>query len=725
MKIKSLLVLLILMIQSGWAQLDKANKKFAAYDYQEAIVLYEKYLEKQADSEEARLKLAEAYKISNQSSKSIEHLKYLVDNVDAKELYVLKLVDQLRVENRIHEAKTYTQKLQQNFGNQKYSHLMKTINLYDTFSKSKAEYQTKFLFGQLESSIFAPTLYDNSTLIVTKESKGTAENALTGRHSTNLELVPIYGSDFKSFAKAVMSNQNDGVGSLSQDKTELYFNTVYSKGKTEAGFETKKLKIVHARNIEDNWTKVDDFPWNDPSFNTAHPHLSDDGMMLFFSSDRPGGSGGMDIYYSKRQSGSWSTPVNVSAINTDQNELFPVLNGNELYFSSNGHAGLGGLDLFSSTMNGTSFSDAQNLHAPFNSTYDDFHILKTEKEFYVSTNRNNNHTVDNIMVITEAKPEPVLEEVVEIIEETPEEHVIRVTVQDKYTKTPLPYASVVFKDSDGQLVYKGLTDEEGRVEIDHLEADNYKVLGELNNVSTTIAKINKKDFSEALISKIITHNDPRFTLKGIVTNSKTGEPIEKVEVLRDNISFNLKSTNETLEDGVFFFQLEQKSDYKISAKKSKWLASEVAYETTKGLDRSKQLYVELQLNLQQPEKNAVIQLKNIFYDLNKCDIKPKAAEELDRLVKLMKDYPDMTIELSSHTDSRGSDAYNLKLSQCRAESASSYLVSKGIDKSRLKGVGYGETKLTNTCSNGVECSEAQHQANRRTEFKILNCVSCP
>jgi len=156
-----------------------------------------------------------------------------------------------------------------------------------------------------------------------------------------------------------------------------------------------------------------------------------------------------------------------------------------------------------------------------------------------------------------------------------------------------------------------------------------------------------------------------------------------------------------------------------------WLSSEAEYETTKGLDRSKDLYVKIKLRMQQPDTVKPIRLDKILYDYDKCDIKPRAAEELNRLIKLMNDYPDMIIELSSHTDSRGSDAYNQKLSQCRADAAVAYILGKGILKSRIIAVGYGETRLLNGCSNGVICTEAQHQENRRTEFKIVSCPSCP
>lgn len=119
------------------------------------------------------------------------------------------------------------------------------------------------------------------------------------------------------------------------------------------------------------------------------------------------------------------------------------------------------------------------------------------------------------------------------------------------------------------------------------------------------------------------------------------------------------------------------------------------------------------------EVGETLRLENLYYDLDKYNIRPDAARVLDKLVVILKKHPSMEIELSSHTDSRASDAYNMELSIKRAMSAVDYLESKGIDAYRVKANGYGETRLTNGCKNGVPCTEAQHQANRRTEVKIL------
>jgi hypothetical protein len=120
--------------------------------------------------------------------------------------------------------------------------------------------------------------------------------------------------------------------------------------------------------------------------------------------------------------------------------------------------------------------------------------------------------------------------------------------------------------------------------------------------------------------------------------------------------------------------------------------------------------------------NKTFVIRNILYDLDKWNIRPDAEPALNELVRIMLQYP-ISIELSSHTDSRASDAYNLLLSLRRAQSAREYIVNRGINPSRITALGFGEARLINRCANGVKCSENEHQANRRTEFKIISLQS--
>ncbi|HWB61908.1 MAG TPA: OmpA family protein [Chitinophagales bacterium] len=174
--------------------------------------------------------------------------------------------------------------------------------------------------------------------------------------------------------------------------------------------------------------------------------------------------------------------------------------------------------------------------------------------------------------------------------------------------------------------------------------------------------------------------------------------------------------------GNFAFRLSSESDYKVSAIKNGYFSNTSSIISTKGKRNQDStiitLYTQLELEKIFPQKMIVI--PNIYYDYDKATLRPESKLVLDSILVFFKDNPDLTIEIGSHTDSRGSDSYNLKLSQARAQSVVDYLVDKGIPKERLIAKGYGETMLVNNCGNGVPCTEEEHQKNRRTTFKVIS-----
>lgn len=140
-------------------------------------------------------------------------------------------------------------------------------------------------------------------------------------------------------------------------------------------------------------------------------------------------------------------------------------------------------------------------------------------------------------------------------------------------------------------------------------------------------------------------------------------------------------------------------------------------------DKNKQGTFLANVELEPAEINKTFRIENIYYDYDKSYIRADAAEELDKLVNVLNDNPGIKLEMGSHTDSRGSDTYNMSLSQKRASAAVDYLVSQGIDPATLTEKGYGESVLANRCSNGVSCSDEEHQFNRRTELKIVGIAT--
>lgn len=208
-----------------------------------------------------------------------------------------------------------------------------------------------------------------------------------------------------------------------------------------------------------------------------------------------------------------------------------------------------------------------------------------------------------------------------------------------------------------------------------------------------------------------------FFMSGAVKDLKSKKPIANVSIKIMNRTLKNVHKAETDENGAFFFKVENESEFVVTGD-LKGYFSDSKNATTVGMRKTDTVYVALELDKLEVAK--AIRLDNIYYDYNKWDIRLDAMQELNRLVATLKENPKVKIELSSHTDSRGSDNYNKKLSQKRAQSAVDYIVENGINRDRMVAKGYGETKLLNNCDDGVECTEDQHQFNRRTEFKVLS-----
>jgi outer membrane protein OmpA-like peptidoglycan-associated protein len=188
--------------------------------------------------------------------------------------------------------------------------------------------------------------------------------------------------------------------------------------------------------------------------------------------------------------------------------------------------------------------------------------------------------------------------------------------------------------------------------------------------------------------------------------------------LRSNDGEIIESTVASQQDASYtFLKAMCDSDYIVVGSHKGYLNDEQIANTVNDIDAN-----PLVVNLNLPDQfvSNKVNINTIYFDFDKFNIRPDAAKELDKVVQVMKEYPNLLIEAGSHTDSRGKDKYNLKLSDRRAKSTVDYIVSKGIDVSRITYKGYGETELVNDCKNGKKCSEEEHQLNRRTEFKIAN-----
>lgn len=713
-----ILLLSCLNMFTALAQKESADKHYYLYEYAEAIPDYEKYLSKHPDDYQALKQLSDAYYKTNDVDKAVGSYERLINMPQADNRDLLQLIQVLRMKGQQQEAQHYATLYEQKAPGQLADNLIYAISNPTAFIGSRP-LNLQNISAKLPASVVSVQKWNNQ-LLVTAEAGKEEKSKWTGRSYNKLFLTDETFNKLEPFASEIMQRYDNGTPCFNNLKNQMYFTAVNENSLKESDVNTYKLKIVTSIYENEKWAAINDFSYNDIGCNTAYPALSKDGKYLIFSSDRQGGKGGMDLYYCERNGIGWSQPVNIASLNTEGNEVFPSFDNNgELWFSSNGLPGMGGLDIFHTTFTNGSTDKVFNAQSPVNSSFDDYGLFSDDQleSGYIISNREGDKRIDNVyrFVIKHlALPCQVRMKS------------LQVNVLDKYTQTPLPYVKVQIL-KDGEIFQKGMTDENGIVQLDDFPKGNYSVKGELNDITTTSTAIAIEDFesNENMIKKTLYHNDPRFTLKGIVINSSTNQPVEGVEVTCFNTTMNFKKNETTKTDGIFLFQLEQHSDFTVNGRKAKWVSSEVIEESTKGLDRSKEIFVKLTLKMDEPKVNQSIRLDKIYYDYDKANIRPRAAEELNRVVQLMKDYPDMKIELSSHTDARGSDSYNMDLSQRRADAAVQYIIAKGIQHDRIVAKGYGETKLLNRCGNDVTCSEEEHQLNRRTEFKIISCESCP
>ena len=210
----------------------------------------------------------------------------------------------------------------------------------------------------------------------------------------------------------------------------------------------------------------------------------------------------------------------------------------------------------------------------------------------------------------------------------------------------------------------------------------------------------------------------QIDMEGGVYNAKTKLPVTgaKVTLIPNGDESNAVVVSSGA-DGKFKFNLAEGTDYTLKAEQTGFRPFTPMTFTTTGIDSSTTLAKDVFLD--PVEEKEVVVLRNIYFDFDKADIRPDAALELDKIAAFLNSDPNVRIELSAHADSRGTHEYNMALTQRRADSSVAYLVSKGIAADRLVAKGYGFTKLANGCAPGVECTEEEHQWNRRVEFFVI------
>lgn len=509
--------------------------------------------------------------------------------------------------------------------------------------------------------------------------------------------------------KEVNSRYHDGTMSYDSVADRLYFTrnnfyygTIDKNAKGELNLGIYYSDVVSGEFGQPEWGNLVPFVHNDPEQNYGHPNVAPNGRKIFFASDRPGGMGGTDIWYCENLGNQWGAPINMGPeINTSGNEMFPYLHRDStLYFVSTGHPGLGGMDIFYSRLSQKGPGKAFNLGYPMNTRFNDHGLIFiNDTTGFFASDRPGGKGSDDVYGCTVRPPTVYMAGI----------------VVDKDTREPIEGAVLQMKDDKGAFIesFKVESEPGGKFKIEVPYRDQYTLIANRNGYFQKQLQLSTND--DPLEEIVVEMQKYDYAAEGLVMHGETGQPLEGATVVLTDGQDNVIETLSTDATGKYAFPLKPEGDYRIKVEKEGFF-KQSARISTKGKPNG---VIRTDFKLFPLVVDQVVRLENIFYDYNKWNIRTDAAVELDKLVTTLQDNPTVKIELSSHTDCRGKDAYNLKLSEKRAKSAVDYIISKGVPKENITSKGYGESQPSESCV-CEKCSEDQHQRNRRTEFKVLS-----
>jgi outer membrane protein OmpA-like peptidoglycan-associated protein/tetratricopeptide (TPR) repeat protein len=712
--------------------LKKGDAQYNSLNYTAAIPYYSKAIKKDSSNTEALGKLADCYRLTNNVKAQRACYGKLVKGGSANTTQKYYYGQTIMESGKPEEAKQY---MEQYTADARGAMFTKAINNIKVYYKNEDAYKLAMTTFNSAENDFSPAITSDNKVVFTSARKKAQwinrKHGWTGKnfyylYSTAKDKDGKYTSP-SLFSKNIQTKYNDGPICFSNDGKTVYFTRNNLKGKKaeKSNDGTIKLKIFQATLTQDGkgFENPVELPFNNKEYNCAHPAISADGKKLYFSSDMSGGQGSMDLYVVENIGTAWGTPTNLGTkINTAGNDVFPFITENNiLYFSSNGLDGLGGLDIYEVKIKEGVVGKIYNMGAPLNSSNDDFGIVFTKdmKSGYLGSNRNTADLDDNIYSF-------------DVLRAVKRGVVLNVITKDKTTAEILPNTKIKFCDKEAQ------SNEKGEAQFELEESVDCPLIGSIEKYFDANVNVNTKNISEdvsEINKELLLEKDPGFSLIALVTDNKNKTPLDgvtmKISDENGNVFDYVTSATGDYKSPIMGKKLGDGVKYKLELSKQGYVSKTVDFVKT--LDKSGEVKVheELDLSLGKIEVGGdlakMIDIKPIYFDVNKFNIRPDAAIELNKIVKIMNEYPNMVVELGSHTDCRAPKVYNANLSDKRAKASAAYIKKTITKPERIFGKGYGESKLKNgcACEGNVKstCSDAEHQENRRTEFIIVKLLN--
>jgi len=706
-------MILIPMLSSGQSLLEKkADSHFENMAYSKAVSIYESLYRKYPLNGKYIQRLAYCYNKMLNYKKALLYYSYLIQANERSIGDYYEYAQLLRIDGNIEESKKWLEKYIELAPDDKrainqFAKLNELLSLKNEVEKIEVSEVT----GNTRFIDMCPVYYkDRIVYSSAKDSFSMVKNKFEWNDEPFLNLFvtkPNPKSDFSGstdFLAKLKTNVHVGPACFTSDFKTIYFtrnSSVNGKGKKTAN-GTNNLKIFISTFDGKNWSDARDFQYNSNVYSIGHPALSPDNKTLYFVSDMPGGYGQTDIYKSELINGSWSKPINLGpTINTEGKEMFPFVDKKgTLYFSSDGLPGMAGLDIFAAKEEENGKYLVTNLGAPMNSKYDDFGFIMDSDSLkgYFTSNRPGGVGDDDIYSFSVSAVD------------------LSVKSIRADNREILPNSKIYLLSEKGEPITSALSDQNGMVDFGIKPGVKYKLSAENGSMIADVQDVDPEYPGMIGLQKtqeiLLKQGYPYLTID--VLDKETGLIITNALVDISEGDYDHASLED--KNGIVRMKMNNSTNYTFYTTAEEYFGNTVKYSSIDKLPGKYSLTIELE----KLSTGKQIALEDLFYDLNKWNIRPDAALILDKLARILTDNPDVRIEIGSHTDSRGTAEANLLLSQRRSESVMAYLIKKGIAPSRLVAKGYGESQLINKCADGVICTEEEHQENRRTVIEILN-----
>jgi len=563
--------------------------------------------------------------------------------------------------------------------------------MLDDVRNSKKYYQDSAAFAVQSLPIntsgteFGPVYYKDGIVFSSARHEGGLKKK---SHWDNTPFINLYysrktGDNFGApelFEDDLNSRHHDGPAMFYAGDQKMIINRnqrIKVVGREKVYEWRPGLYDVTFDSAKSSWG-VSPLPFNNPEYSYLHPSISEDGTVLYFASDIPGGYGGTDIYKVVRLEGVWGPTINLGpAVNTEEDEAFPFMIDNTLYFASNGHGGLGGLDIYKCEYVADGFTEPVNLGYPINTTADDFSLITdaSQRSGYFASSRLGN---DDLFSFQKLSNNQVLAMglVKNIFEEIIEGYKAEITNRNTGTKV------VVQKDKGGMsfLAERGQT-YDITVEHEKYLTAQQELRIPLRGPETEKFTVILRNKNEDLSPKLLLVDTDKGTSKAYV---KAGESLNEI----------------TEKDNQLYIMTPQGNEYLTKGNLS-------------NLRRDPSPVLK-ELGMKKSDRS---NLRNIYFDFDKANLDKEDENYLAEVKNILDHDPTIKLLIAGHADDRGSENYNIKLSKRRVQVVSKFLISNGIKKERIIEKAYGESLPVVPCFSG-DCSEDDHQKNRRAEFVL-------